>query len=83
MLRMLNDPEWSQWSDSAIAKASGVSQPTVSNHRRAILKNFYDSPPTTRKVERGGKVYEQDTTKIGRQTATGKARRASTIGSGR
>ncbi len=34
-----------------------------------------DSPPTTRKVERGGKVYEQDTTKIGRQTAPGKLKR--------
>lgn len=41
------------------------------------------APPATRKVERAGKVYEQDTSKIGRQTATGKARRASTIGSGR
>ncbi len=75
MLRMLNDPEWSQWSDSAIAKASGVSQQTVANHRRSIFQNLEDSPPKTRKVERGGKVYEQDTTKIGRQTAPGKLRR--------
>ena len=44
-------------------------------HRRAIFQNLEDNPPATRKVERGGKVYEQDTTKIGRQTAPGKLRR--------
>jgi len=75
MLRMLNDPEWSQWSDREIARKCSVTHPTVASYRQSIWKNLPDSPPATRKVERGGKVYEQDTTKIGRQTAPGKLRR--------
>lgn len=83
VLLMLNDPEWGQWSDHAIAKKCGVTNKTVASYRQSILGNSLDSPPTTRKVERAGKVYEQDTTKIGRQTAPGKAKRASKTGSSR
>lgn len=33
IVAMLNDPEWSKWSDREIAKRVGTSQPTVSKYR--------------------------------------------------
>lgn len=60
---LLEDPEWVQWSDSAIARQCGVSQPFVATVRAAIIKPFDDSPPsaapTTRTVTRNGTTYEQ------------------------
>lgn len=64
ILAMLNDPEWSNWSDREIAKRVGCSTPTVSKYRgEAICKDFTDSP---RKAERNGTVYEVKTAKIGK-----------------
>lgn len=36
-MRLLNDPEWGQWSASVIAEKIGVSQPFVSAIRRAMM----------------------------------------------
>lgn len=39
---LLEDPQWDQWSDNAIAKACGVSQPFVATVRAAIFKPLED-----------------------------------------
>jgi len=62
---MLRDKEWSQWSDSAIGKACAVDHKTVAAHRAAILGNSQDAP-AVRTVERAGKTYQQDTSRIGK-----------------
>lgn len=68
---LLQDDEWVQWSDSAIARQCGVSQPFVASVRAAIIKRFDDSvsenqgspanliAPATRTVTRNGTTYEQ------------------------
>jgi len=63
--RMLNDPEWTTWSDNAIAKQCHVDHKTVAARRIAILGISQDAL-TTRTVERNGKTYEQNTANIGR-----------------
>lgn len=71
---MLADPEWAKWSNNAIAKHCGVSDKTV-----AHLRNSEDRSaptPAVRKVERAGKVYEQDTTNIGKPATEPKAKRS-------
>jgi hypothetical protein len=72
VMTLLNDPEWSTWSDNAIARACGVSDKTVSNHRPAIFGNSEDATATasTRVVERGGKTYVQNTANIGKAKPT-------------
>lgn len=64
VLGMLADAP--EWSDSKIAKHVGVDHKTVASHRSAILGNSQDASPV-RTVERGGKVYEQNTTNIGKK----------------
>lgn len=59
---MLDDPEWSEWSDVAIAKAAGVSSNFVGDVRR-IINPINDSH--TKTVTRNGKTYQQNTAKIG------------------
>lgn len=41
---MLDDAEWVTWSDSAIAKACGVSDRFVGELRKPIIEPFDDSP---------------------------------------
>jgi hypothetical protein len=64
---LLNDPEWATWSNNAIAKACAVSDKTVATYRAEYLRNSGDegSGNTARTVERNGKTYQMDTTKIG------------------
>lgn len=64
---LLADPEWSAWSNNAIAKACAVSDKTVAAYRAEHLRNSEDSQPTptVRTVERNGATYEQNTAKIG------------------
>ena len=38
VLKILRDPNWSQWSDGMIARHLGVSQPFVGNVRRSFPK---------------------------------------------
>lgn len=63
VMTLLNDAEWSTWSDNAIAKVCAVDHKTVSAHR-PILGNSQDAQIRT--VERNGKTYEQNTTNIGK-----------------
>lgn len=73
---MLNDPEWAAWSDNKIADTCGVSHPFVAEIRRSILKPLQDTP-AVRTVERAGKTYQQNTSKIGKQLSQAKPKLAS------
>jgi hypothetical protein len=53
---LLADPEWSRWSDGAIARHCQVSQVFVSKIRKSASHNGYEMKP--RKVRRGAAVYE-------------------------
>ncbi len=68
VLTLLRDDEWMAWSDSKIARACGVSDKTVAVVRISIFGNSEDAASAVRTVERGGKVYQQDTTKIGKKS---------------
>jgi hypothetical protein len=61
-MKLLNDPEWSQWSDREIARQCGVSNRFVSNLRPPPSVN---DTQIDRKVERNGTVYTQNTSNIG------------------
>ena len=63
VMTLLNDAEWSTWSDNAIAKVCAVDHKTVSAHR-PILGISQDAQIRT--VERNGKTYEQKTANIGK-----------------
>jgi len=60
---MLNDPEWSTWSNEAIAKACCVSPHTVADVKKPISANA--EIRTVRTVERNGTTYQQNTANIG------------------
>lgn len=62
VLKMLDDVEWSEWSDSEIARACVVSSVFV-NKIRTEVKG--DAVPAVRKVKRGNTEYVMDTKKIG------------------
>lgn len=64
---LLTDPEWSSWTDVAIAKACGVSSNFVGDVRR-IINPINDSP--TRTATRNGATYEQNTANIGKAKST-------------
>lgn len=66
---LLADPEWAAWSDSKLAKVCAVDHKTVASHRAAILGNSQDAGPVVRTVERAGKTYQQDTSRIGKTAA--------------
>lgn len=74
---MLNDEEWSKWSDREIARACCVSHTFVQN-LRPHLATLPDADsanaeiPVIRTVERNGKTYEQNTANIGKNVATPK-----------
>ena len=65
---LLNDAEWSQWSDREIAKQCAVSNNFVGDVRRSICHPMTDSTPVSavKTVKRGDTVYQQNTTAIGR-----------------
>lgn len=65
--RMLEDKEWSSWSQERIAKTCNVSIGLVSKmvHELASLHGE-EIKPATRTVERNGKTYELNTANIGK-----------------
>ena len=69
VIAQLCDPETSQWSDRAIARAAGVSPQTVGNWRRKLsaLNDPEDGEPDDRLYHRGGKTYRMRTQKIGKK----------------
>lgn len=66
VMTLLEDVEWSKWSDNQIAKACGVSNSTVSTYRKHLCESQRCEVPNSRAVERNGKTYEQDISNIGR-----------------
>jgi hypothetical protein len=65
---MLADPEWKAWSQEKIAKTCCVSIGFVSKMvHEALSLHGEEMRPSKRTVERNGKVYEQNTAKIGVQ----------------
>ncbi len=65
VLKLLCDPEWSQWSDNMIAQKCKVSNHLVAKIRVEHLGKIQDKKPE-RMVERKGTIYVQDTTRIGK-----------------
>jgi hypothetical protein len=67
-MTLLEDSEWSQWSNVAIAKQCGVSESFVRKIKKdSIFAQNEDAKLNNqRKVKRGGKTYIQDTTNIGK-----------------
>jgi hypothetical protein len=82
VMTLLEDTEWSRWSDREIARQCGVGNKFVgdvresicvrntdaSTTRASIIGNSEDAP-TVRTVERNGKTYEQNTENIGKSAA--------------
>lgn len=62
---LLRDHEWGLWSDNAIAKACGVSQPFVSKIRASICPSSNDYKMKQRTAQRQGKTYTIKTANIG------------------
>lgn len=61
---LLEDAEWSAWSNEAVARACRVSPHTVASVRGAISANA--EMPGARLVERKGVTYQQNTANIGK-----------------
>lgn len=59
---LLNDPEWSKWSNREIARQCAVSEWMVRDARGSICESLADS---TRTVTRRGTTFQQETAKIG------------------
>ena len=64
---LLNDKEWSAWSQEKIAKACAVSTGFVSKLVNSASLHGEEIKPKTRIVERNGKAYEQKTENIGKK----------------
>lgn len=63
---LLEDEEWSQWSDNKIAETCGVSNRFVGNVRDEWLSLNGSKMEPRRIVERNGTVYTQNTVNIGK-----------------
>lgn len=65
---LLNDPEWSQWSDREIARRCAVTHPFVLKIRseNASGNGYQIAEGEERKATRGGTTYTIDTTNIGK-----------------
>jgi hypothetical protein len=69
VLRMLEDKEWSKWSDREIARRCGVSSMFVSDvHRELSVHRLQIEIPIPRIVERNGTTYPMDTSHIGKKS---------------
>lgn len=62
---LIEDEEWSKWSDNVIAKNCHVSVPFVGDVRKSISKPIADSAHRT--VARNGTTYQQNTSNIGKK----------------
>lgn len=64
---LLRDAEWVLWNNSKIARSCNVSDTFVADVRKSIFGSTEDRGGLKlRKVERKGKVYEQNTANIGK-----------------
>jgi hypothetical protein len=71
VMMLLEDKEWSQWSDREIARRCAVSKTFVSNMRPYLATDARYEQPTERKVNRGGTTYTQSTKNIGKRAEPG------------
>ena len=67
---LLEDPEWSQWPQGKIAKACVVSREFVNRVSQEMAASCDRSQDAARTVDRSGKSYRQNTTKIGKTKST-------------
>ena len=71
VLTVLQDSEWAQWSDNAIAKHCGVTQPfvgTVRKSLRTVISETTQASPTARTYQdKHGHVHTMETSKIGQR----------------
>lgn len=68
VLMLLQDEEWSQWSDREIGRQCVVDGKTVTRLRDELgQQHLRKSADAARTVSRGGKVYSMETGRIGRQ----------------
>src|SRR3954451_16000752 len=66
-MMLLEDAEWSQWTDGAIGRKAGVGPKTVAAIRRS-LGNFQSEKTTTRiRTDKHGNVSEMNVARIGRR----------------
>ncbi|WP_162136664.1 hypothetical protein [Bradyrhizobium elkanii] len=67
VMKLLQDDEWSHWSDREIGRHAKVHHDTVGKYRDELTFNDHlaKSPDRPRTVERGGTVYTQKTANIG------------------
>lgn len=70
VIMLLEDPEWSQWPQGKIAEACVVSREFVNRVSQELSASCDRSQDTTRTVDRSGKSYRQNTTKIGKTKST-------------
>jgi hypothetical protein len=66
VLTLLEDPEWSLWPQTEIAKTCGVSREFVNRVSQEMSASCDRSQDTIRTVNRSGKTYQQNTTRIGK-----------------
>jgi hypothetical protein len=74
---LLNDTEWSKWSDREIAKRCAVHHSLVSRVRGQLSvakRQMRGKDATTVKTRRGGAEYEMDTSGLRRSDGNGRAR---------
>jgi ParB-like chromosome segregation protein Spo0J len=63
---VLDEPTWHSWSDRKIAEACGVDHKTVAACRAASGEIPQIAAAPVRTVERAGKTFQQDTSRIGK-----------------
>jgi len=65
---LLNDPEWSQWSDRQIAQACCVSPPLVASARASVTVNSFSEEPAERRyTTKHGTKAVMNTANIGKR----------------
>lgn len=73
VLTLLNDKEWSKWSDREIARRCAVDHKTVAANRPKLSGEV---PQIERTVSRKGTTYQQNTANIGGQSKPDQERKA-------
>ena len=76
---LLDDTEWSQWSDNRIAGICGVSQPFVSEVRKSLITVISDEDNTRQYVNKHGTSTTMHTRNIGKRPSGEHQREATPI----
>ncbi|PSJ64543.1 ParB N-terminal domain-containing protein [Kumtagia ephedrae] len=69
VLRLLNDEEWSKWSDREIARQCNVGHPFVAKIRAEHAPHHLEEIPDSRTVKRCETTYQMNTRAIGKKPA--------------